>query len=86
LARARVAILLVSHAFLASDFIATVELPSLLEAAEEDGAIIMPLIVGPSLFTDTPSLSRFQAVNSPSRPLARLERWQQDEVFVNLAR
>src|SRR5690349_16513348 len=51
---ARVALLIVSAEFLASDFIATDELPPLLEAAEKDGVRILPLIAGHSLFEHTP--------------------------------
>ena len=39
---------------------------------------------GPSLFQQTQSLSVFQAVNDPQKPLARLQGWRRDEVFVRL--
>src|SRR5690348_11808017 len=50
LASARVAILLVSRSFLASDFIAGEELPKLLDAAKERGARILPVILTPCTF------------------------------------
>mgnify|MGYP001172642810 CR=1 FL=1 len=56
-------------AFLASDFIANNELPPLLEAAEREGALILPIIVSPCSFERTPKLSRFQAANSPLETL-----------------
>jgi sulfatase modifying factor 1 len=79
---AKVAILLVSADFLASEFIASNELPPLLEAAEKEGALILPIILSPSRFTRTPSLGRFQCVNPPDRPLIKVDRWEQEEVFV----
>ncbi len=82
---ARVAVLLISADFLASDFIAADELPPLLAAAETKGATILPLIVGLSLFEHTPELSRFQAVNPPSRPLKGLSEAEQDTILVALA-
>ena len=85
LAAARVAVLLVSADFLASDFIATDELPLLLAAAEAEGVAILPLIVGPSQFEHLPSLSRFQAVNPPSRPLVGLSKAEQETTLVALA-
>jgi hypothetical protein len=81
----KVAILLISADFLASDFIATDELPPLLKAAEEEGAVILPMIVSASRFTQTKSLSVFQAVNQPSQPLAGLPRHRQEEVLVKVA-
>lgn len=66
---AKVAVLLVSADFLASDFIAKNELPPLLKAAEEEGAVILPVIVRPCRFTKTKSLSGFQAVNDPEKSI-----------------
>jgi TIR domain len=85
LASTKVAVLLISAEFLASDFIATDELPRLLDAATRDGAMVLSLILRPSQFENTPSLSRFQSVNPPDQPLARLPRWKQDDFFVQLA-
>ena len=83
LSSARVAILLISADFLASDFIAEEELPRLLRAAEDDGALILPVIVSPSRFSDT-ALSRFQAVNSPTTPLIAMKTSDREQTFVRL--
>ncbi len=82
----RVAVLLISADFLASDFIATDELPPLLDAAEKDDVRILPVIVKPSLFAETPSLSRFQAVNDPATPLIDMSEGDQERVFLDVAR
>jgi len=82
----KVAVLLVSADFLASKFIAEDELPQLLKAAEIDGAKIMPIIVGPSLFSSTPSLYQYQAVNNPSRPLSKMNKAEQEKVFLKLVK
>ncbi len=74
IASAKVAVLLVSADFLASDFIATDELPPLLTAAEQDGAVVLPLILSPSWFERMPRLAQFQSVNPPSKPLIGLTR------------
>lgn len=84
--RATVAVLLVTADFLASDFIATNELPALLEAASQRGLVVLPLIVSASAFSDMPSLSRYQAVNSPERPLNGLKTAERDRVLVDLGR
>jgi hypothetical protein len=78
---AKVAVLLVSASFLASDFIATDELPSLLDAAEKEGAKILPVIISPSRFLRTTNLSRFQAVNDPRVPLSNLG-WGEQEAIL----
>ena len=82
---ASVAILLISANFLASDFIMDNELPPLLEAAEDDGATILPVIVSPSRYRQTPSIERFQSVNAPDSPLSGMSVNEQEEVLVKLS-
>ena len=81
---ARIALLLISANFLASDFILDNELPPLLAAAEKGGTIILPLIISPSRFAKTESISRFQAVNHPTEPLTSMSRNEQEELFVKV--
>ncbi len=85
LSSTKVAILLVSADFIASDFIEKNELPPLLQAAATDGALILPLILSPSMFSRIEELSQFQAVNDPSRPLVDLPRGEQEAALVRLA-
>jgi hypothetical protein len=82
---AKVAVLLISADFLASDFIATDELPPLLLRAEWKGTTILPIIVGPCRFQETKALSRFQAVNNPSKPLRGLSPFERDKIFLELS-
>jgi hypothetical protein len=86
LASAKVAVLLVSADFLASDFIHNDELPPLLVAEEKEGLVVMPVILGPCRFDRTPSLSQFQSVNSPSKPLSSLSEAERDVVWDKLVR
>lgn len=82
---ARVAILVISADFLGSDFVNAVELPALLRAAEERGTRIIPLIVKPSRFLREESLSRFQALNDPARPLIDMDEAERERVYARLA-
>ena len=82
---AKVAVLMISADFLASDFIINNELPPLLGAAQKDGAVIMPLIVSPSRFKSTQTISQFQAVNDPSKPLISLSKADQEEILVKMS-
>lgn len=66
LEQANAAILLVSDDFLASDFIKQNELPPLLDAADQKGTSIVPVILSPCGFDDVKSLSGFQTANIPS--------------------
>ena len=82
--RARVAVLLVSPHFLASDFIVSNELPPLLDSAEVDGLTVLPVIVSPCRFTKTPSISRYQAVNDPRSTLQDLSEAERNWKLVEL--
>lgn len=84
IATAKTAIILVSADFLASEFIATNELPPLLLAAEIDGAKIIPVIISPSGFQQNPNLSRFQSINDPQRPLVNLKKGEQETIWVKV--
>ncbi|HEU4885862.1 MAG TPA: diguanylate cyclase [Longimicrobium sp.] len=86
LAETKVAVLLISADFLASDFISTNELPPLLAAAEADGATILSVIISPSRFVRMESLSRFQAVNDPAKPLVQMRRANREKVLDDVAR
>jgi tetratricopeptide (TPR) repeat protein len=79
----RVAILLISADFLASDFIAEAELPGLLRASS--GIKILPVIVSPSRYAKTPSLEGFQAVNDVSAPLIGLPENEQEQVLLRVS-
>lgn len=85
LAEAKVAVLLVSADFLASDFIMKNELPPLLEAAEHGGTTILSVIVSHCSFADT-QLARFQAVNDPKRPLSDMKTSEREALWVNLVK
>ncbi len=86
LTTARVAILLISADFLASDFIQTNELPPLLQKAASDGTQVLSLIVKPCLFVEHLELSKYQAVNDPSKPLSGLSEHDTETALLNLAR
>jgi hypothetical protein len=82
----KVAILLVSTDFLGSDFIDTDELPPLLKAAEEDGAVILIIILKPCLFEEFPKLNQYQAMNPPNRSVLKMDYDEKEELYVNLVR
>lgn len=82
----KVSILLVSTDFLASKYIKDNELPPLLQAAQQGGATILPLILQPCLYTNHNDLSMFQAVNDPSKPLSKMAQSEQEEVFITLTK
>jgi hypothetical protein len=81
--RARVAILLVSPAFLASRYISSEELPRMLDAAAGDGLTIFWIPVRPSSYRQSP-IASFQAAHAPDKPLARLRGADRDQAFVDI--
>ena len=84
LAKAKVAILLISADFMASDFIAGNELPPLLKAAENDGVLILPIIIGHSGGFTISSLSQFQALNDPVQPVEDMLKGEANKVFTQV--
>jgi hypothetical protein len=85
LTRARIALLLVSADFLASDFIREEELPPLLAAAEQGGCRVIPILVGPSTFSAMPSLSRFQHGNPGGVTLSEMRPEETERVLAETA-
>ena len=85
IARSAGSILLISADFLASDFVVSDELPTLLHRAERDGARIIPIVVQPCRLANHPELAAFQTLNSPDRPLSKLTHAEAEEVFVRAA-
>ena len=82
LASAKVAVLLVSPDFLASDFITEHELPILLEA-RKDGVSILWLAVRYCDYKDT-KIEPLQALNDPALPLAALKPTDLDRELVEI--
>jgi hypothetical protein len=85
MAQARVAVLLVTNDFLASDFIAKHELPTLLARARRNQLALVWVAVGYSGY-DATELIHFQAANDPTRPLESLRRAQRDKTLVSVAK
>lgn len=84
IARARVAVLLITADFVASEFITSNELPRLLASAESDGATILPVIIGRSRIDLTP-VWRFRSVNPPDRPLNGMTKASRESALVEVA-
>lgn len=80
---AKVAVLLVSKKFLASDFIAEHELPPLLEAAKRGGVKILWVSVGSCLYEET-EIADYQATSDPARPLDSLNDAELNQALVDI--
>ena len=81
--RAKVAVLLVSPDFLASNYIANDELPKMLQAAESEGMTIFWIPLRPSAYKHSP-IAAFQSAHSPARPLSGLSDPDLDQAFVDI--
>jgi TIR domain len=83
LAEARVAILLISADFLASDFIREHELPPLLEAAQKKELLLLPILLAPSAFPQT-KLGRYQAMNE--KPIMGMSPAESEAAWAKITR
>ncbi|MFM7238149.1 MAG: SUMF1/EgtB/PvdO family nonheme iron enzyme [Cyanobium sp.] len=86
LAEAKVALLLVSDAFLASEFVMGQEVPKLLAAAEAEGVTVLWVSLSPS-FVDETEIHSYQAVLPPHRHLEAMAEveWKEALRTVGLA-
>lgn len=84
LLKAKVAVLLVTPAFLASTYIANHELPNILQAAKSEGLVIFWIPVEPSGYKQSP-IAQFEAAYPPSDPLFKLQGAKRGEAFVSIA-
>jgi hypothetical protein len=75
---------MVSSAYRASDFVATMEMPTLLQRAAKGGLTVKWIPVSASAYTAT-ALRDIQALISPSRPLDQMKRPQADKTLVEIA-
>ncbi|WP_392535489.1 COR domain-containing protein [Nostoc sp. C117] len=85
LAAAKVAVLLVSPDFLASDFIADNELPPLLDAAEAEGLTIIWIPLSFSSYEET-EIEKYQSAHPPNQPLDSLTSAQENQAWVNICK
>lgn len=80
---AKVAVLLVTPNFLASDFISEYELPRLLNAAKMQELTLVWIAISGSMYKET-EIAEFQAANDPFLPLDRLNPSQQNDTLVEI--
>jgi len=82
---AKVAVLLVSPDFLASDFIANEELPIFLNAERKGGLKIVVIHISPRLYDHT-EISHYQAANDTERPLDSLDAAEVNRVLRDICK
>ena len=85
LSKTNIVILMISADFMASDFIVNNELPPLLSKAEVKGTKIVPVVLSHCRFSREPTLNRFQAANSPDKPLSIMTKNEREAIYDKVA-
>lgn len=85
MARASVAMLLVSASFLTSDFIKRKEIPTLLARQQNDGMRVVPVLVKPCAWQAVDWLARLQIRPRGARALSAMAEAEADEHLAALA-
>jgi hypothetical protein len=86
LSRSRVAVLVLTPEYMASEYLSNDELPALLDAAEAGGVTILCVYASDVRLVGTAkALSGYQFVNAPDAPLSGLNQAERDKVYVALA-
>ena len=83
---ARIAVLLVSSAFLTSKFIREEEVPKLFDQHEKGGMTVYPLLVKACPWQEVSWLARLEVRPREARPLASYRAAKADELLVEVAR
>ena len=81
----KIAVLLVSDNFLASNFITTVELPAFFKADEKGECVICWIHIRHCLYEE-PGIDKFQAAHDIKRPLESISSSKAQETLVKIAR
>lgn len=81
---ADVAILVISPEYLASDFIRSFELPSLLQSVKENRTKVVPILIRKTLLPG--EILNLKFLNTLSQPLASLPEIKQDSYFYKLSK
>lgn len=79
----KVAVLMLSPDFFASEFIMEVELPSFLQDEREGNITLLPIHITYSDYKNT-DIAQYQAVNDPSEPLLKLGEADRDAALVTI--
>ncbi len=85
LEEAKIAILLVTADFLASDYVSEKELPLLIKASADEGVTIVPIFIKPANLNKFENITRYQGVNTPSITILDMAENDQEKTFVKLS-
>lgn len=86
IAHSKVAILLVSANFLASEFINNEEVPEILKRAKSKGVKIFTVVLDICNFDEYSPLYKYNCINDPEMPLETMDKAEQQRLLVKLAR